>query len=131
MNTIKATVAQMHNFEGISLVELKTQEDTLTLVALEIDEKVKVGTVVTLFAKATNVVLAKHKIEDISLSNQLECLIKEIQMGTLLSSITLHVKESILESIITTKSLKKLDLHVNEKVIALIKASDLSIASIE
>ncbi len=131
MNTLKATVAQMHNFEGISLVEFKMQENLLALVALEIDEKVKVGTVVTLLVKATNVVLAKHKIEDISLSNQLECLIKEIQMGTLLSSITLHVEESILESIITTKSLKKLDLHVNDKVVALIKASDLSIASIE
>ncbi len=131
MNIIKATVTEIQNFEGISLLEFKTQENILTLVALEIDERVKVGTVVTLLVKATNVALAKNKIEDITLSNQLECLIKEIQVGTLLSSITLHVEENILESIITTKSLKKLDLHVNDKVVALIKASDLSIASIE
>ncbi|MDD2356938.1 MAG: TOBE domain-containing protein [Thiovulaceae bacterium] len=131
MNTIKATVTEIQNFERISFLELKTQINTLALVALEIDERVKVGTVVTLLVKATNVALAKKRVEDISLSNQLECLIKEIQIGTLLSSVTLHVEENILESIITTKSLHKLDLHVNDKAVALIKASDLSIASIE
>lgn len=131
MNQIKATVNEIQNFERISAVELKTKVNSLSLVALELDDKLKVGSEVLLLIKATNVALSKTKLDTISLSNQLECLIKGINKGVLLSSITLHVEDTLLESIITTKSLQKLDLQVGEKVYALIKASDLSLELVE
>ena len=130
MNQMKATVVKMDNFERISYVEFTTGKNSFSLVALELDENLKVGSTVTLFAKATNVALSKTKLTTITVSNQLECLIKEINEGVLLSSVTLQMEENILESIITTSSLHRLNLTAGDTVFALIKATDLSVLEI-
>ena len=88
------------------------------------DEKVKLA------IKPTHIAIGKEFSGEVSYSNQLKCTILNIENGELLSSITLKVFDTLLESIITVNSSKRMDLKVGDNVTAFIKASDLSIGEV-
>jgi len=51
--------------------------------------------------------------------------------GEILCSVRIKLQDTILESIITQSSALKMDIKVGDTIIALIKASDVSITSFE
>jgi molybdopterin-binding protein len=85
---------------------------------------------VTLRTKATNIAIAKELQGMLSYSNQLKVSIQAIEMGSLLCSVKLLFEDTVLESIITADSAKRMQLKVGENVTALIKSSDLAIAEL-
>ena len=91
---------------------------------------IKIGSKVFLNVNSSHIAIAKNLKGEISLSNQFECTIQKLTKGELLSSLILNYQGSILTSIITTNSLIRMNLRQNDKIIALIKASDLSIQEI-
>lgn len=131
MNKLHATIDSIQEHEGISSVTFASSTCKLTMVALGLSKSLKEGSHVTLGIKATHIALAKQKHEDITLSNQIEASITSITHGEILCSVILHVNGEYLESIITQKSAKKLDIAVGDTVFALIKSSDLYIHSQE
>ncbi len=100
------------------------------MMSLELKDEVKVGKRVILGIKPTTVAIAKDFSGDISYSNQIESTIQSIEIGKLLCSIKLISKETTFESIITSKSAKRLDLKENDNVTAFIKASEISISKV-
>ncbi len=130
MNLILATVSNIENCDNLHIVKFDFQGATLSMMSLDINPNIKIGTKVKLITKSTNIVLAKDLTGNISFSNELKCTIKNIENGKLLSSIKLQIFDTLLESIITVDSSNKMDLKVGDEVTAFIQQSELSILEV-
>lgn len=129
---IKATVKQVQNCDSLHIVKFDFNGQTLTMMSLELGTEITEGKEVLLQVKPSHVAIGKGT-EDmlISYSNRLESKIVSISTGELLANVKLEVaSDTILESIITKDSVSRLDLQEQDKVIAYIKASELSIAKV-
>ena len=131
MNHIYASVTKIQSVENLTLITLKTQEQSLQMMALALDSAVIVGSKVILSVKAFNIALAKKAQTSLSISNQLPCTVKKIEKGSLLGSITLTFQERTLESLMSLEALEKMQMSVGENLIALIPESELSIVEVE
>ena len=130
MSSLIARVSKIQNCESLHIVHFECYGETLSMMSLDLNEDIKIGTKVKLVVKASHIAIAKNFSGDVSYSNKLDSTIESIENGELLSSIKLSFFDSILESIITLTSSKKMDLKVGDKVTAFIKASELSIADV-
>ncbi len=130
MNKISATVVTIQNVQNLTQVTFATAAGELKMMGLELPQNIKQNTQVILTCKATNIAIAKRSDTMLSFSNQLCVTIKAIEMGELLCSLLLAYNETLLESIITADSARRMQLQVGESVTALIKSSDLSIAEV-
>ncbi|MGM0519605.1 MAG: TOBE domain-containing protein [Campylobacterota bacterium] len=128
---IEAVVKDIQNCDNLHIVKFDFQGQTLSMMSLELDESVKIGTKVLLQTKSSHVALGKNISGELSYSNQLKSQILSIDTGKLLCSIKVRIaKDSVIESIITKNSLSRMNLKENDTVIAFIKASELSIAKV-
>ena len=130
MNNIVATVAAIQTVQNLTQVTFATATGELKMMGLELPQNIEQNTPVSLTCKATNVAIAKASNAMLSFSNQLPVTIQTIEMGELLCSLEIAYDETLLESIITADSAKRMQLKVGETVTALIKSSDLSIAEV-
>ncbi|WP_419766413.1 MAG: TOBE domain-containing protein [Arcobacter sp.] len=127
MNKIEAIISQIDNIDNLNIVQFDFLGTSLKMMSLDLNENIKVGQKVILIVKSTNILVAKNFEGMLSFSNQFKAKVEEVDNGKLLSSISLKIKEIILESIITQSSSSKMDLKKDDEVTVLIKASDLSI----
>ena len=127
MSQFVATIKEIQSIDNLNIVEFDFCGLTLKMMSLDLNADVQVGKKVKLSVKPTNISIAKNLIGEISLSNQIVATIENLENGQLLSSISLKVHNTILESIITVDSSKRMNLQKDDIVTILIKASDLSI----
>jgi molybdopterin-binding protein len=66
----------------------------------------------------------------INARNQFQGTIKEIIIGPVVSEVDVDTPFGIVTSVITTRSVKDLDLKVGSAVLALVKSTEVSIAKI-
>ena len=69
-------------------------------------------------------------ITAINARNQFRDKVKEIILGPVVSEIDVETPAGIVTSVITTRSVKDLDLQVGSEVIALVKSTEVSIAKL-
>ena len=131
MNRVNAKVDSINSIKNLAIVHFRLGEYSLEMMSLGVHSKVKPGSEVLLGVKATAITLAKDFEGSISTSNRLECSVKSVDNGELLSSIELLVGDATLESVITKEASIAMDLQIDDKVTALIKASDLSILEVK
>lgn len=127
MNTIKATITEVKKCENISALSFYALGTRMSMVALDLNKKFQVGITVTLKTEAKNISLSKEIQGKLSISNQLQGEVYEVTYGTILCNVKIKIEDSVLESIITQKSALEMDIKVGDKIIALIKANDVSI----
>jgi molybdopterin-binding protein len=70
-------------------------------------------------------------IAEINVRNQFRGVIKEIILGPVVSEVDVQTANGIVTSVITTRSIQDLELKIGSEVIALIKATDVSIAKLQ
>jgi len=63
----------------------------------------------------------------ISARNQLRGTIEEVQLGTVMALVTVRVGENTIESAITRKSAEELALKKGDRVVAIIKSTEVLI----
>lgn len=131
MNKIKARVTDIKSMDNLNIVAFEAGEHSMQMMALGLNIPIKIGSSVILGVKASNVSIAKNMPTMISISNQLSCIVEELHKGELLCSVKLRFNNAIIESVITMKSLLKMNIKVGDNIIALIKASELSILEVE
>ncbi len=131
MNQISAIVTEIECSDAITIVSFEASNQPLSMVALELDNRLAIGSNVILGVKASNISIAIEPIGLLSISNQLNVTIDDIKSGNLLSSIKFTFAGRSIESIISRESATKMDLRSGVGVIALIKASELSILEID
>ena len=129
MNQIKANVTEIQSVENLNIVTFKVNNHSLKMISLDLSNALVVDSTAMLLFKPTTVAIAKNISGELSFSNQIKVKIVSMEVGELLASLKLSFDKYTLESIITTASVKRMDLKVGESVIALIKSSDLSIGS--
>jgi molybdopterin-binding protein len=66
----------------------------------------------------------------VNVRNQLRGIIKTVVWGDVVSEIEVETSAGIVTSVITTRSIKELKLEIGSEVLALIKATDVSIAKL-
>jgi len=132
MNQLEATIKNIQSVDSLTMVTLTLKYKLLTMVSLELDSKVQVGKRVTLVCKPTSIALAKVSIEKnaLSYSNQLEVEVVQLEKGKILSTLLLSFEGFILEAIVTTNSIENMELKEGSRVLALIKAHELSIGKV-
>ena len=69
-------------------------------------------------------------IHAINVRNQFRGRIKEIVLGPVVSEVDVETPVGIVTSVITTRSVNELNLQVGSEVLALIKATEVSLAKI-
>ena len=98
-----ARVLEIQNRQSLNIVKFYFHGETLSMMSLDLNEKVKVGVRVKLVVKPTHVVIAKNFDSQISCSNRLQAEIVSLEKGQLLCSLRLSLDEGELESIVTVR----------------------------
>lgn len=88
----------------------------------------KIGEIVSILFKETEVSIAKNLSGGISLRNRITSTIKSMKKGKILSEIVLDYKDKEVTSIITRRSCDDLELCVGDKVVGLVKSNEVAIA---
>ncbi|HIP13340.1 MAG TPA: transporter [Arcobacter sp.] len=130
MSNIIATISDIKNCDSLHIVEFIFHSQTLSMMSLELNENIKIGTKVKLAIKSSHISLAKNFNGDVSFENKLPTKVISIENGELLSSVTLSVFDTTLEAITTRKSIENMDLKVEDNITAFIQMSELSIVEI-
>ena len=130
MSKLVATIKKINSVDNLNIVEFDFNGLTLKMMSLDLNDDVKIGKKVELSVKPTNISIAKNLIGEISLSNQIVATIQSLENGQLLTSVILKINDTLLESIITVDSSKRMNLQIGEVVTILIKASNLSIEEV-
>ena len=130
MSKFIATIKKINSVDNLNIVEFDFNGLTLKMMSLDLNDDVKIGKKVELSVKPSNISIAKNLIGEISLSNQIVATIQSLENGQLLTSVILKINDTLLESIITVDSSKRMNLQIGEVVTILIKASNLSIGEV-
>jgi molybdate transport system regulatory protein len=131
MNRLAGKIYNIKSDKHLSIIEMDVNGDTLKTIIIETESTVgflKKGTPINLMFKETEVSIAKDFSGKISLQNKMECIIKEIKKGFLLSSLILDYNGNQISSVITSAAVEQLSLEVGDKVTALVKTNEIIIA---
>ncbi|MCH4248714.1 TOBE domain-containing protein [Acinetobacter populi] len=69
-------------------------------------------------------------IQAINVRNQFKGIIKEIIEGSVVTEVDVETPAGLFTSVITTRSVKDLDLQIGNEVVVLIKATEVSLAKL-
>ncbi len=136
MSKLIATVKNIESVDDLNIVTFICNDETLKMMSLDLNDTIQIGKRVVLVCKPTSVALAKLTIDQkafsemLSYANQIKVKISSMDVGLLLSSITLQFGDSSLESIITSASVERMNLNEKDELLALIKANELSIQEV-
>ncbi len=130
MNRITGKIVAIESNAYMSLVDVAAENVVFTATLLETPETVeylKIGNLVTLLFKETEVALAKNLDGLISLRNRFSASVTHIDAGDILSAIALDFSGKKLVSVITTRAVLRLQLAVGDQVEALVKANEIAL----
>ena len=125
---IKAKISAIDENDGVSVFEFNAANLSLKMLSLENLQNLKIGDEVRLNFKSSDIFVATSPLLNCSVSNEIKAQISSIQKGQITSSLHLNVGEFEFESIITTASLKRLNLALGDQIYAYVKATSLYIA---
>ena len=127
MNQLKGTITNIKSIDKLYFLSLIIKEQKISILSLEINNNIKIGDIVYLLIKSTNISLSKNLPQNISIINKLKANIVDINNGDILTSVKLNIDGFHLESIITTQAYLDMNLNIKDEVIALIKGSEIAI----
>ncbi|MEV5147489.1 TOBE domain-containing protein [Streptomyces sp. NPDC052727] len=132
-NQLPGTVTEVHPGEVMATVKVRlTGGQNLTAaVTLEAVEHLGLapGSPVTALVKATEVSLAANRIEGLSIRNQLPGTVTRLSLGEAMATVRIAVEGGELTAAITKDAAGDLGLFVGSDVVALIKATEVSLAT--
>nr|WP_314998404.1 TOBE domain-containing protein [uncultured Campylobacter sp.] len=125
---IKAKISAIEQTGGVSVFEFSAENLSLKMLSLENLQNLKIGDEVWLNFKSSDVFVATSPLINCSVSNEIKAEISNIQKGQITSSLHLNAGKFEFESIISTASLKRLNLALGDQIYAYVKATSLYIA---
>lgn len=133
MNILRGRITGIESNDHVSLVDVDVNGDSFTATLLETPEDapyLKVGNMVEVMFKETEVSLAKNLSGLISLRNRVKTTVSKVRSGVILSEVVLDYRGLTISSIITTRSIKRLDIKPGDEVEALVKANEVSLMAV-
>ncbi|MFC2747491.1 MAG: molybdopterin-binding protein [Campylobacter concisus] len=128
---IRAKIVGILTKDDVSLFELKglNLEANLFMLVLNETSNFALDDEIDLGFKSSDVILAKDKLSNSSLENELKCVIEAINFGEILSVISLKCGEIYFEAIISNHALKTMNVGENDEVFAYIKSTSIHIST--
>jgi len=134
MNKLRGRIIRIESNDHISLVDVDVSGDSFTATLLETPEDapyLKVGNAVDVLFKETEVSLAKGLTGLISLRNRVHTTVKLVRGGVILSEVVLDYRGQAISSIITTRSIQRLEIKPGDEVEAMVKANEVTLMEVE
>lgn len=134
MNKLRGRIIRVESNDHVSLVDVDVSGDHFTATLLETPEDapyLKVGNKVDVLFKETEVSLAKGLAGLISLRNRVLTTVKLVRSGVILSEVVLDYRGQTISSIITSGSIKRLDIKPGDEVEALVKANEVTLLEVD
>lgn len=125
---IKARISAIEQNDGVSVFEFSAENLSLKMLSLENLQNLKIGDKVRLNFKSSDVFVATSALLNCSVSNEIKAQILDIEQGQITSSLHLNAGKFEFESIISTASLRRLNLAPGDQIYAYVKATSLYIA---
>ena len=125
---IKAKISAIEQTGGVSVFEFSAENLSLKMLSLENLQNLKIGDEVRLNFKSSDIFVATSPLLNCSVSNEIKAQISDIEQGQITSSLHLNAGKFEFESIISTASLKRLNLALGDQIYAYVKATSLYIA---
>jgi len=128
MNRLKGKIEGINSHDELLLIELNVQQTKMKAIIIGKPSDysyLEIGNEIAILFKETEVIISNDKILNISTQNKLICTIDLINKGQLLSQVNLDFNGVNLSSIITTSSVKNLNLKHQDTVTALIKTNEI------
>ena len=125
---IKAKISAIEQNDGVSVFEFSAENLSLKMLSLENLQNLKIGDKVRLNFKSSDVFVATSALLNCSVSNEIKAQILDIEQGQITSSLHLNAGKFEFESIISTASLRRLNLAPGDQIYAYVKATSLYIA---
>ncbi|WP_026464567.1 TOBE domain-containing protein [Adhaeribacter aquaticus] len=130
MNQVLGIISQIESGEDISLITIAAWEEQFYSLVIDTPDTapyLKIGQEVIMVFKETEMAIGKNLSGGLSSRNCFPGSITKIISGKILSSVYLDYKGQILCAIITTQSVKALNLLIGDHVIGLVKTNEVSI----
>jgi molybdate transport system regulatory protein len=134
MNKLRGRITGIESNDHVSLVDVDVTGDSFTATLLETPEDspyLAVGKQVDVLFKETEVSLAKGLAGLISLRNRVNATVKMVRSGVILSEVVLDYRGQRISSIITTRSIARLDIKVGDEVEAMVKANEVTLMEVD
>ncbi|MGW2562732.1 TOBE domain-containing protein [Streptomyces sp. NPDC001514] len=132
-NQLPGTVTSVTSGEAMATVKVRLdggQEVTAAVTADSVKELgIAEGSPVRTLVKATEVALATGPVEGVSIRNQIPGKIMAISTGGAMAGVKLTVEGGELTAAITNDAVAELGLFVGSSVVALIKSTEISLAT--
>ena len=133
MNKLRGRITAIESNDHVSLVDVDVSGDSFTATLLETPDDapyLQVGNAVEVLFKETDVSLAKNLSGLISLRNRMQATVKLVRGGAILSEVVLDYRGQSISSIVTSRSIKRLDIQAGDAIEALVKANEVSLMEV-
>ncbi len=131
MNCLDGQIVNLISDKNMTIIDMNVSGSSLKTIIIETFDTasfLKIGNQLSVMFKETEVNIAKDFTGKISFQNRLNCSVKSINKGKLLSQITLNFHSHDISAIIATSECDGLELKENDTVLALIKATEIMVA---
>ncbi|WP_460109813.1 TOBE domain-containing protein [Streptomyces sp. YKOK-J1] len=130
-NQLPGSVTEIHHGEVMAIVKVRLDggQELTAAITREAAEQLGLapGTAVRALVKSTEVSLSTSGIEGLSIRNQLPGAITRLTRGEVMASVKVSVAGGELTAVITRDAAEDLGLFVGSDVVALIKATEVSL----
>ena len=111
MNNISGQISHIQAEGSFRLLEIQSLSNTFKVIIIDNgNEEYQKGDELRLLFKETEVAIATKKLPEISLQNQLEGIIESIESDQILSRLIIQTIHGPIASVITTSSVRRLQL---------------------
>ncbi|MFJ8159468.1 molybdopterin-binding protein [Streptomyces sp. NPDC096136] len=132
-NQIAGTVTSITAGEAMSSVKVRLEGGQEITAAITTDAAKELGlaegTAVKALVKATEVSLATAAVQGVSIRNQIPGTVVDVAAGPAMASVKVDVNGGGLTAAITADAVQDLGLAAGSSVVALIKATEISLAA--
>ncbi|MEU6122579.1 TOBE domain-containing protein [Streptomyces sp. NPDC047123] len=133
-NQIAGTVASVTTGEAMATVKVRLaggQDVTAAITTESVKELgLAEGSEVRILVKSTEVSLATGPVQGLSIRNQIAGTVTDVAAGGAMASVKVDVEGGALTAAITKDAVADLDLAAGASVVALIKATEISLATV-
>lgn len=132
MNIINGEIASIKTSGSLSVVEVTVGENKFKTIVIDTPDTVeylKIGNMVKLLFKETEVAIGIGDMSNISLQNKIAGVITKLELGDLQSKITLKTEIGSIKSIITSDAAQQLNLKEGIEANALIKTNEVMLTA--
>ena len=128
MNLAQAIITHIDTSDSVHLVDFKISNQHMQMISLELNSRFAVDNQVIIACKSTNISISDKRSTSHTITNQIDIKIIQIRDGKLLSSIIFDFEGNRWEAIVIKDSFAQLNLSEGDRAIAMLNASELSIA---